>query len=187
MLDPMCKGISLVHLHDFVVSRHGEAGLEKVCASLNPEVAKSLRFPLAWEWYPLPSVVDVDVAVCDALYERDYAKGGWLIGQFDLDRSVRSVYRFFFQFLAPTFVIRRAAKLWSTYYNCGRLQVEETGPKSCTASLTDFDLRHRCLCEVLRGAFAGALAATGVKNVRMEHPECLLDGKPASRFVGEWD
>ncbi len=167
------------------MSQHGEAGLQRVLARLSPEAGKLLRSWNATVWYPLNHIVEIDLAVLNALYGGD-TKQGYRIGHFDTSRSVSKVYRFLFRFLEPTFLLKRSAKLWSNYYDRGALTIEQVGEGQALARLSDFDPVHECLCHVLRGAFAGALEVCQARGVTIGHPECVLEGARTCLFEAGW-
>jgi len=179
------KGLAFAHLEEFIVSQHGEAGMQRVLARLSPETGKILRSWNASQWYPMQNVVDIDLAVVNALYGGD-VKQAYFIGRFDLDRSVRQVYRLLFRFLEPTFLLKRSAKLWSNYYDRGALTIEQTQERLVLIRLSDFDPVQGCLCQVFMGAFAGALEACRARGVTITHPECVLEGARTCLFKASW-
>jgi hypothetical protein len=179
------KGISLIHLRDFLVAAHGEEGLRAVAGSLSPGVAKALATPAAMAWYPLKDYVEIERAVIGRFYGGDVSQAA-RIGRHDLEESLNKVYRFLFQFMEPTFLIKRSARLWNTFISGGGIELEQPTPRSARIRLRDLDTLHPVYCHDLSGSFAGALSACGQGHAVVAHTECRFRGGKACVFEGRW-
>jgi hypothetical protein len=183
--EPRIKGVSFVHLHDFVAQNHKDEGIDKVVARLTPEQGRAFNVPNATEWYPLTTLIAVERAIVELYYAGDVQEA-WRFGQYDLQLSVGRVYRFLFQMLQPTFLIKRGAKLWGTMVEGGKMSVEELEPRHVRVHFDDFNPIDRVYCNDMRGSLLGMLEACGIKSGAVTHPKCVLDGAKSMMFDVTW-
>ncbi|MGC4118578.1 MAG: hypothetical protein QM765_29280 [Myxococcales bacterium] len=108
------------------------------------------------------------------------------IGAFNLEKSLRTIHRFFFKFLNAETLINKGAELWSKRIDQGRLEVHKQGPKQLLLKVIDFNSGDEIYCHVLRGTWVGSLTAAGLKDITVAHPECVLRGASACSFVVRW-
>ncbi len=179
------RGVFLVHLGELLLKEHGPEALEKVAARLSPEAARALRAPANFDWYPMTDAVAIEQAVIDAFYGGDIAQAA-RFGRFDVHDSLKGIYRFLFRLLDTETLILKAGKVWSKYYDQGRLIAEKVGPRNVLLRVEGFNPVHPIHCHELTGAFYGAVDAARLKTGRVEHSECVLDGKQACLFEVRW-
>jgi hypothetical protein len=180
------KGIALLHRRDFVVERFGEEGLKTVVAGLSAETARLLSIACASEWYPLQTIVDVDLSIVAAFFKGDFSAAAQM-GFYDMDRAVKVVYRLMFRFLGPEVLISKQAALWGRMLDQGALEIGESKPGSMQIRIVGLNPLHEVRCHSFSGAFSGALAAAGRKNVTTRHLECVLKGAPACLYQVTYD
>jgi len=149
---------------------------------LSPAVLKVFSFPNASEWYPISWLVEIEKAACELFYGGDYREA-WRFGYYDLEVSVSRIYRFLFRFLEPTFLFERTTKLWNTLVDQGRVVLDNKS-NPLTISFHDVHPPHSVYCHDVRGSLMGSLAACGAKDIVVDHPECVLQGKPACVYRG---
>lgn len=137
------------------------------------------------QWYPLQHLIDLSRAI-------DQVKGsgdGTLIlelGRKSAHEAVRGIYRIFFKFGSPEFVIQRAAQVWSRYYDSGQLQVDLLGPGHAQVTLNDFDTPAHEHCLSVSGWIRGMLEASGAKNVATAVSQCRKQGARVCGFEARW-
>ncbi|MGC4116656.1 MAG: hypothetical protein QM765_19215 [Myxococcales bacterium] len=185
MAEVRIKGVSFIHMNDFLRQEFEEAGHAKVVAALKPDVAKTLASAFGHEWYPFAHMVDVERAVAQAHFGGD-ATQIERFGFYDGTRQVGTIYRFLLRLLEPAFLLKQGNKIWRSYMNCGDLATESTGPRSCLVRLSGYDPLDRTHCFENVGAFKASLMVCGSKTPKVEHVECRLEGKPACVYHASW-
>jgi len=86
-----------------------------------------------------------------------------------MDGTLRGVYGILFNMMAtPERYARHAPRLWSKYYDEGKVEVTLPTPSSMIGKVTDWRGHHPFLCAVVRFARVAALEAMGCTNVRSE-------------------
>jgi len=61
------------------------------------------------------------------------------------------VYKIFFKVGSPEFIISRAARVFSSYYDTGELRIAESGPGRAVAELVGFEGGAPQFCERIFG------------------------------------
>jgi len=179
------KGLSMVHLRQFIVERFGEDGLARVLAALPADQASFLNSPFAHEWYPLRNHALVEAKAMEVLYDGDYSKSKEF-ARYDAALQIGSVYRVILRVLDPGFLIKKSGSLWKQTMSGGRCDVESTGPSSCRLKLSGYDQVHEVMCFDWQGTVEGMLKICGAKESVVTHPECRFHGAPHCLYDISW-
>jgi hypothetical protein len=115
----------------------------------------------------------------------DYSKAD-LLGIDNLQRSIVGVYRIIVRFLEPDFLIRKSARLWTTFVSEGSIEVERTGSKALTLRVVGLRSPHVAWCHNMRGSWEGALLACNARSPAIQHVTCVLDGAPECTYSIAW-
>lgn len=185
MSHAMTKGVTLLHLHDFVVERFGEPGLAKLRAALPERVARPLGMPNAAEWYPLTDYEQALQTLTDLFFEGDASKAAEF-GMYNLEHSIRGVYRVIVWMLSPDVLLQKSARLWGTFLNEGKLESVLVSPGVIKLKVTGLHPTHASWCHGLRGSFLGSLKVCGAQDPKVAHDACVLQGAPECTFTATW-
>ncbi len=178
------KGLTLVHLHEFLLEQFGEEGIQRVQSRLSPLSAEAFLAPSGQAWYPLAMDAEIEAAAIDELYGGDYSQAArW--GRYDARRQVGWLYRYLFRMLRPAQVLDKAATLWKGTMSHGTCEVVPAGPREVLVTLSGYDQLHRVLCYNWQGSFLGVLEACGVRG-QVVHEACRFDGAPACAYRLSW-
>jgi len=181
----MTKGATLVNLHDFVHERFGPDGFARLCAALPEQAVKMVGSPNATEWYPFADYEQVLRACGEVLFEGAHEKLDQF-GAYNLQKSIRGVYKIIVRVLSPETLIQKSARLWSTFLTESRLEVERLDKNRLRLTVTGLAPTHAVWCHGLRGSFLGSLQACGVDEAAVVHDACVLGGAPACTFLASW-
>ncbi len=180
------KGSALVARVNFLRDQCTPEQQGQVKALLSEELNQLLELgAFASQWYPLQYLVDISRAL-------DQVKGrgdGALIlemGRQSAHEAVRGIYKIFFKFGSPEFVIQRAAQVWSRYYDSGQLQVDVLEKGRVQVALSDFDTPIHEHCLAVSGWIRGMLEASGGKNVDTKIVQCRKQGARVCSFEARW-
>lgn len=185
MPEPMTKGVALVHFHEFVHERHGEAGFQRLLAALPETLQARMRVPNATEWYPLVGHAETLKVYADLFLAGDYAKTGE-IGVHNLRKSVTGVYRMIVRLLEPEYLVRKSARLWSSFVDTGALEVTSVAERRLRIRLVGIKTPHPAWCHSVGGSFEGALLACNAKEPKAAHDVCAAAGGPECSFDVRW-
>ena len=179
------KGLSMVHMHRFLVERFGEDGLARVLAALPPERAQVLRSPSPSAWYELRDHALIEAQVMEVLYGGDLSKAKEF-ARYDAALQIGNVFKFVLRVLDPGFLIKKSGSLWSQSFSGGRCEVESTGPASCLMKLSGYDQVHEVMCHDWQGTVEGMLQVSGVRESIVTHPECRFHGAQRCVYDIRW-
>jgi hypothetical protein len=170
----------------YVREKFGDASLARIVAALPESDRRSLESVLASSWYDVDTfrrfMVETERQL--AAREPDVVRR---MGRFSCDQGITTVYRIFFKLGSPEFIIGRAARVFSSYYDTGELRIVESGPGRAVGELVGFEGGAPQFCERIFGWMQQTLERAGARNLRAKHDVCVHRGGPVCRFEGYWD
>jgi hypothetical protein len=101
--------------------------------------------------------------------------------------GVKGVYRIFFKLGSPEFIIGRAARVFSSYYDTGELRVVEGRAGRAVVELSKLEGSAPEFCDRIYGWMERTLELAGAKGLRSAHSRCVHRGDEVCRFEGSWD
>ncbi len=181
------KGTALQSSLRYVRERFGEAAVHGVLGKLPPGHVEILRGTiLASSWYPLAALL---AFMTEA--ERQLAPQEpdllFQMGKASCDHGVTGVYKVFFKVGSPEFVVSRAARVFSSYYDSGELRVVESRDGYAAVEIGGLEPVAPQLCARFYGWMHRTLELAGARNLRSSHSACVHRGDALCRFEGTWD
>jgi hypothetical protein len=169
---PSVRGSALLTRVAFVKERYGEDGYKRLLPLLRPETRQVLTGRLeARSWHPFESFVDLNVRA-DALFGKGDNRLCFDMGAYGADRNLGTLYRVFFQLGSVSFIMEKAAGLWSQHYDSGRLVSASEGPKLNTLRIEEFAAPHCAHCFSVMGWAARSVELTGASLVGAQRTGC---------------
>ncbi|HEY6558796.1 MAG TPA: hypothetical protein VI072_16040 [Polyangiaceae bacterium] len=155
---------ALEHLQEL----HGPTALDRVTPDFPEDLATAVRYGSlsASSWYPIEWLCALHSALCRLSNAGPELSRS--IGRLSAKRNFTTVHRAFISVLSPEFVIARAARVFSSYYDTGQMRIVESRPGRSKASWTGCKGFDRNLWEGTIGHCEGALTLTGVANIRIK-------------------
>jgi hypothetical protein len=77
---------------------------------------------------------------------------------------------------SPEAAFKRAAVMWRSFYDVGRLEVASQAPGEIVARIREFPDTSRALCQRITGFWEGCLHVVGTEQPHVEERICALDG-----------
>lgn len=131
------------------------------------------------------SLLNSVVATAAAVRGEPLASFARRVGRAGAEANLKGIYRLFARILTPAFQLSKASALWSSIYNCGRLQAISHGSNAATIRLLDF----RCeaaMCERIHGWLERMNEMTGSKSTHVEQPLCCSRGDDHCEWEVSW-
>jgi hypothetical protein len=167
MPEPRTKGIGFRTLIPILRSLRGEETVAATLARLAPALAEQLRENLFFsdQWYPLSWFAQFHAAAREVTGEG--AQLSREIGFEAVRGDLRGVYSVFLLVVSPSFILGKAPKLFSTYFDTGKMTVEPIDRNNARAAWVGCagfgdDLWNRVV-----GGCEAALTAGGAKGLKM--------------------
>jgi hypothetical protein len=181
------KGTAVQSSLRYVRERFGEDPLARVIEAL-PEGDRAAfgHGVLASSWYEMDAFLRFMQEAERQLrtQEPDVVRK---MGRASCEYGVTGVYKIFFKVGSPEFVISRATRVFTSYYDTGELKIVESGPGRAVVELTGLEGGAPQFCERIYGWMQRTLEMAGARNLRSAHSACVHRGDPACRFEGSWD
>jgi len=133
------KGSAVKSIADYVRKFHPQqydAWLGRL-----PESSKKIFTDavLPSNWYPLYEAAVLPTRELGDLIFGDARKGAWQCGRFSAEHALTGIYKFFIMAASPFFIIDRAGKVFTTYYQPSVMEVAEKGKDYVVLHITRFD------------------------------------------------
>lgn len=182
------KALSVLQCRDYVLQRHGEDGLTRVKAAMDP-VASSAIYShelLPTDWVEIAYAVDHARA-----FDRCYGAGdGRLASQMIADLATHHVGGLYRSLLAggsPRIVLERASRLWNRYYDQGETQLEWIGERAAIKRILGCpDLpRHHDL--LTTSYYEVLLKHSNAIDIVIKHTRCVALGADCCETELRWN
>jgi hypothetical protein len=180
------KGTAVQSSFRYVKERFGGDALAGVLAAL-PETARAaLGSVLASSWYPMPAFLRFMQEAKRQLGsgEPDVIRN---MGRASCDYGVTGVYKIFFKVGSPEFVIGRATRVFSSYYDTGQITVVDSRDGRAVVEVSGLEGSAPEFCERIYGWMQRTLEMAGAKGLRSAHSLCIHRGDAVCRFEGNWE
>ncbi|MDP2269094.1 MAG: hypothetical protein Q8N23_13875 [Archangium sp.] len=181
-----CKGLILTSRLRYVHEVHGEEASQRLTRELAPETQALLeRRVLPHEWVPFSAFIDVNV-VADRMHGRGDLALCREMGAWAATTTLPRVFRFFYRFGSPMFLLERASKLWGAHYDSGRMETHRDDEGSVHLRIHEFGMPHRAHCLSVLGWFTRSIEMSGAKVNSSVEKRCRLKGDECCELVANW-
>ena len=122
------KGSAVTSRIRFVRERYGEASFRDLKGALTDEQRGRIEARiLPAQWVPYDLFVHLVVKI-NAMFGQGDLGLVREMAHFSADMNLPTLYRIFYKMGTPSFILKRAARLWQLHYDSGRLEVKEHRP-----------------------------------------------------------
>jgi hypothetical protein len=186
--DVLARGPNFVYGREFVREEHGLKIWEQVVDRLPPEAATVWNGPLlltgTYSFAAFKAMLSSLTEIVGAQPEEETAQ----MYSYIADRSLNSVYKFFFRLAQPSFVISRYPILWQRFFKAGTVKVSEAGKGQARLDFTLPEIFLDWIRPACRGYSTKAVSLSGGSELRMEEVEKsqLPDGQWRISYALGW-
>ena len=181
------KGVPLNALKNFIKTRCGENGFQKVLNALSEEDRKIVGEDImVSSWYDCDIFVRFANAMVKELFEGDesileeYAQ--WSVG-----RELRGIYQIFVAFVSIESFINRSPAMFKSFYRGAECSAHIVVPKKAVAVFKGFQEHQRCIELIVKGWMKGAAERLGAKNCVAVISTALKEGKGYFEITETWE
>ncbi|MBI5204219.1 MAG: hypothetical protein HZA11_04800 [Nitrospirae bacterium] len=164
----LAKGVNFLYSKKFIESEYGVDTWEKVIKSL-PEDAQSvwdgaLLVHQSYSFSAFKAMISALTVVLGSVKDSELAK----IYEYIADQSLNKIYKIFFHFANPSFVIRNYPKLWDKFFNTGNVEVPVAEKGHAELKFTLPEIFLDWLAPACLGYSKKAVEMAGGKNLTMK-------------------
>ncbi|MBU1355707.1 MAG: hypothetical protein KJ620_04005 [Candidatus Edwardsbacteria bacterium] len=188
MNEKYARGPSFVFAKEYVIKTNGEQIWDAVLKRLPPEYEQVWRGTLLIsDDFPFQAFRDMIKAWSETTGAASNEATATLYG-YIADRSLSSVYRFFFKFAQPALVLKNFPKLWARFFNTGTVTVPMAEKGHAVIQFQLPEIFQGWLEPACYGYSKKAIEMAGGKNVKMmpSGKELLQNGTLKAAYELTW-
>ncbi|NOZ46715.1 MAG: hypothetical protein GXO79_08015 [Chlorobi bacterium] len=180
------KGSAVKSIKDFVEKKYPN-DFNNWLNSLPDESRAILNSPIyATSWYPMEVAAVTPTRKLGEMFFKDVKKGAWETGRFSAEMALRGVYKIFVKATSPSYIIKRASKIFVTYYSPTELMVANSDSKSVVLHITKFPVPNKTIEYRIAGWMEKALELSGCKNIKIRITKSMTMGNDITEFSISW-
>ncbi len=155
-----------------------------------PESSRNILndFIFTNNWYPIKEALAIPMQTISKLFfNGDDVKTARTMGKYSADVALGGVYRFFIQFGSPRYIIERASRIFSTYFQPSELIVVDIQKNSLKINITLFPEPYTIVEENIAGWMERALEKSGCYNPKVTITKSLTKADPITEYFILWE
>ena len=181
------KGSAVKSIIQFVKNNYNSQYNEWL-NSLSDDSKKVMKNPvLSSSWYPIETAFIEPTENLGQMFFNNPEKGAWISGNYSAEMALKGVYRIFIKASSPNFILKRAAKVFSTYYRPCEMKVKNPGEKSAILQITKFETPNVVVEHRIGGWIEKAMELSGCKNIKLEITKSMSKGDDITEFFANWN
>jgi len=164
----LARGVNFVYTKQYIVNNYGIETWDLLLRSLSEDARKiwgNILVPILE--YPFPLFKELISSLPIALnieQNTELAR----IYEYIADESLNKLYKIFFSFTNPSFVIKNFPRLWSRFFNTGKVEVPVSEKGYAILKFTLPEIFHDWLEPACFGYSKKAVEMSGGRNLTME-------------------
>ncbi len=163
------KGTDMVILRQ-LIKQKGENAEREFLTKLPQNLRDRYGIILTTSWTDIEEQSNIYEAAANFLFPGQKNNVSKLLCEV-AKKSYSGIYRIFIKIPTITFIIKTAAKLWTTYYDRGRAFVEDISQSSLTFTVIDFPELTYTLREATNGHIQSLMEMVGNRNIKVDRDD----------------
>jgi len=180
------KGVILKSRLAFVEQFFGKEGVQRVLAAMPQNDQRTLRMLFTSNWYPFELGKALDDTIVRVLgggkvefFER--------LGAASAEKNLATVHSGFLTKGDAQGFLAKTPSIYSLYYESGRREYEQVGPKEGVLTTYDAQTFSAPDCLTVIGWYKKALEMCGVRGIEIVEQECRAKGGKVCRYRVRWE
>lgn len=181
------KGTAVKSTRDFIQQKH-PAMYQKWLDSL-PNDSKTIFTTTldASSWYPIQEAYKVPMEKTLALcYPHNAFEGADQMGSFSAETALRGVYKVFLLVASPQFLVQRAAKIFTTYFEPSEIEAEHKDARTILFRIKRFESINEHTEYRIAGWIRKALEMANCREVGYVITKSLARGNDSTEIQITW-
>lgn len=181
------KGTALRTTRDFVRTNF-PGSYDKWLNALTPESQKLFTSTLdATAWYSFKEGYAVPVGkIMEIFYNGDKKRGGEELGSWSAELGLKGFYKVFLLIASPQFLLQRASKIFTTYYEPSQVEASITDNNHAILRIVKFDDIDEAIEYRIAGWTRKALELANCKGPSYEIKKFLSKGDSSTDIHFTW-
>jgi hypothetical protein len=181
------KGTALRTTRDFVKTNFPDS-YEKWLNALTPESKKLFSSTLdATSWYPYKEGYSIPVdKIMQVCFNNDIKTGGDQLGSWSADVGLKGFYKVFLLIASPQFLLQRASKIFTTFYEPSEIEASITGSNDAILRIVRFDEIDEAIEYRIAGWIKRALELANCHEPDYEIKKSMAKGDNTTEIYFHW-
>ncbi|RJE74400.1 hypothetical protein [Reichenbachiella sp. MSK19-1] len=180
------RGIMLRGIDDFVSSKH-EGKYEQWVSKLPQQTSELLGNVSSSSWYNIEDALLKPLeALCSLAYS-DPLRGSWEVGRYSAETGLTGIYKVFVMVSTPSFILKRAPRILTTFYNPSQLEIKESSNNGILVRCTKLPVNSELIEHRIAGWIERAGEICGCVNMKVEILSSMAKGDAVFDLKASWD
>lgn len=182
------KGTAVKSIKEFVESKY-KAQYNNWIQTM-PESSQAImnNSIFANNWYSMKdAAVEPTKAIAKMFYNNEIKKAALEAGHYSAEVGLKGVYKIFVRIASPNYIMERAGRIFTSYYNPSELSVTNNHSNGLTLNITKFPEPEEVIEYRIAGWCERALEFTNCKNVKANITKSLAKGDDLTEIVITWN
>lgn len=181
------KGIALFSIKKYLEKRYSKDDMELLKNEISESAFKTLMESDLQTFYPLDDFIAINKAIVKLFgaNDIDILKK---MGRSSADEALQSLFKEFFKFGRPDFILKKVSVLYNEYFDEGKMKLLEIDDRQAVVELSDFPMNNsmKYICTRIEGWLERALEICAGKKATIDHSTCIAKGDNTCRFHCKW-
>ena len=180
------KGTAILSTLEFIELKFGKDAINKIREKLSPEECEVLDGAIIQPvWYPFSLYVNL-TKYMDQIYGISDLSLAKEMGSWAAAHDLKTIYKLFYKIGSPSFIIKRATKVFTTYFESGELKIISETKNSIIMELVNFCEVDLVFIQRVSGFMQKTLELSGGIDAKVWGSQRPLDGKTVTTFNAFW-
>jgi hypothetical protein len=181
------KGTALRTTRDFVKTVF-PGSYDKWLDSLSPDSKRLFSSTIdATAWYPFKEGYSVPIGkIVDICFNHDRKTGGDQLGSWSAEVGLKGFYKVFLLIASPQFLLQRASKIFTTYYEPSEVEASIIGSNDAILRITKFEDIDEAVEYRIAGWTRKALELANCREPSYVIKKALSKGDNATEIHFHW-
>ncbi len=182
------KGIAVKTIKDFVEKQY-PLDYKNWIKALPEDSKKIFLSPIdVSKWYTVQyGAIEPTKAIGKLFFDGNTNKAAYESGRFSAQTALTGIYKVFVMIASPAFIIERASRIMSSYYEPSSILVKEKKEKHCIVHIQKLPDKNPIIEMRIAGWISKAFEVTGCKEVKVETPKSLSKGDEYTEIFIRWN
>lgn len=181
------KGTALRTTRDFVRTNF-PGSYDKWLNSLTPESKKLFSSTIdATSWYPYKEGYSIPVnKIMQICFDNDIKTGGDRLGSWSAEIGLKGFYKVFLLIASPQFLLQRASKIFTTFYEPSEIEASITGSNDAVVRIISFNDIDEAIEYRIAGWIRKALELANCREPGYEIKKSMAKGDKVTEIYFHW-
>lgn len=182
------KGIAVKAIKDFVEKQYPN-GYKNWIQALPEESKKIFLAPIdVSQWYPIQyGSIEPTKAIGKLFFDGNVNKAAYESGRYSAQNALTGIYKVFVMIASPSFIIDRASRIMTSYYQPSSIVVKDKQSKMCTIHIEQLPDKSQIIEMRIAGWISKAFEVTGCKGINLDIPKSLAKNDNFTKIIITWN